>query len=189
MPLFESPMVESIELFTNHSVAPPHGIASAGYPSALESVLHHPASDINNLSWRPLLFDPTAQSDLHTHMFPENSGDTFRARNDQIRCHHVIWLLNRRQQNQSHSIPTCKTDSIEGFTHQGHRIASDENTSILDPESPLGVALSDLDATLDFVNFYFPLPPTPSSAALSTALTVGEEVSRPTDAHGIQPDP
>ena len=185
MPLFQLPAVESIELFANHSVAPPHGIASAGCPSALESVLHHAASDANNLSWH--LFNPTAPNDLHTCIFPEDADDTFKAHNELIRLHHAMWFLDRRQ-IQSRSILPRETDSVEGLTHQRHGIASEETTSI-NPESPLGVAISDLEASLDFVMFYFPLPPTLSFAVSSTALTVGEGVSGSTDTHGIQSDP
>ena len=173
-------------------IDPPRGSASVEHPSFLAPVLHHPASDTNNLSWRPLFFDPTTQSDPHSHILLEDSDECFMARNDWIQHHHMIWLLNRqrnRQRNQSRSVPPRETDSVEGSAYPGHRLVSEENTPVIDPESPLGVALSNLQVTLEFVDLYFPPPPTPSSAALSTALTVGEGVSGPIGTLGIQPDP
>ena len=87
-----------------------------------------------------------------------------------------MWLSDRRQ-DQARFILPRDTDSDP-----------EENPSI-HSASPLGVAMSDLEATMDFFDFYFPLPPTLSSAASSTALTVGEGVSGSTDTHGIQSDP
>jgi hypothetical protein len=72
-----------------------------------------------------------------------------------------------------------EAEPIKILTNHALRTVSEGDSSMFTPE-PHSHMVPD---------YFSPLPPTHSSAALSTDLTVGEGGSGPTDIHGTQPDP
>ena len=72
-----------------------------------------------------------------------------------------------------------KPDSIEDSTNQVPGTMSEGDPPVSEPA---------LHSHMD-LDYFPPLPSTHNSAAFSTALTVGEGGSGPTDVHRTQPDP
>jgi hypothetical protein len=122
-------------------------------------------------------------------------------------CNHEVLPLNDalalspRYSSDSDSSTNCQYSlSRRGWHEEESSVSSSFTNVSSNDETSATACASSLSSNSDLqesderptamVPDYFPpLPPTHSSAALSTALTVGEGVSRPTDIHGTQPDP